>query len=272
MTTFAAAKCPNCGGELQVPNDRSTVRCMYCSGEVVVRQAILAVAGGNVENWMKLGLAAGNAGNYQEALANFNKVLEVEPHNSRAWLGKGISAGWLSNLSECRLGEMISNFEEAIANAENGKTDELKAVCAEQINEVATSYNNLACKHLRQFITVDVAWPEFLEQTMAAFGALEIAHQLDPKNKVVLQNLVTILTDLIQGVAYNDTDGLGRPTRRVHKIKGEYAIKMTVTKTEYENKLKQLNPSYQAREIKKAKVGVGQTILTLMRMFGLTRF
>jgi tetratricopeptide (TPR) repeat protein len=272
MTTFVAAKCPNCGGELQVPQDRNSVRCMYCSGDVVVRQAVLAASGGNPDNWMKLGSAAAEAGNHQEAIANFNKVLEVDPNNWEAWLEKANSTGWLSNLSDCRIGEMVAHTRQALACTPKEKLQELKPLAAVAINEVARAYNDMACKHLRQFITVDVAWPEFIEQTMAAFEGLEYAHELDPKNKVVLRNMVTILTDLIQGVAYQDSDAYGRPTRRVHRIKSDYALRMNLVKQDCETKLKQLDPSYQAKEVKKAKAGVGWTILSILRLFGATRF
>lgn len=43
--TFKAAKCPSCGGDLQVPEDRTTIKCMYCGLDVVVREAISLAAG-----------------------------------------------------------------------------------------------------------------------------------------------------------------------------------------------------------------------------------
>jgi hypothetical protein len=49
-------------------------------------------------------------------------------------------------------------------------------------------------------------------------------------------------------------------------------MKLMALKTEYETKLRALDHSYKAREVKKAKVGFGQIILTLLRIFGLTRF
>jgi predicted RNA-binding Zn-ribbon protein involved in translation (DUF1610 family) len=42
---FVAATCPSCGGSLQVPDDRDAVKCMYCGGEIIVRQAINLAAG-----------------------------------------------------------------------------------------------------------------------------------------------------------------------------------------------------------------------------------
>jgi len=272
MTTFVAAKCPNCGGELQVPTNRDSVKCMYCSGDVILRHANAAAPGGNVKNWMKLAHAALDAGNYQETLANANKVLEVEPTNHDAWFLKGVSSGWLSNLSECRLGEMASNLRQAIACAPKDEVEDVKKTSALVLNEAAVAYNNLACKHLKEFVTVDRAWPEFLDQSGEAFEALDAAHEMDPKNQVVLKNIIRILTDLINGVAYNDTDAYGRYTRRVHRVTSDYSTKLTLLKKEYETKVQALDSSYKVPEVKKAKVGTGQIILTLLRLFGLTRF
>jgi DNA-directed RNA polymerase subunit RPC12/RpoP len=43
--TFKAAKCPNCGGALQLPDDRTKVKCMYCGVDVIVREAVQLAAG-----------------------------------------------------------------------------------------------------------------------------------------------------------------------------------------------------------------------------------
>jgi hypothetical protein len=43
--TFKAAQCPNCGGALQVPDDRISVKCMFCGVEIIVREAIRLAAG-----------------------------------------------------------------------------------------------------------------------------------------------------------------------------------------------------------------------------------
>jgi len=37
---FKPALCPSCSGKMQIPDDVSTVKCMYCGVEVVVKEAI----------------------------------------------------------------------------------------------------------------------------------------------------------------------------------------------------------------------------------------
>src|SRR5439155_1764166 len=76
---FVAAKCPSCGGDLQVPTNRDQVKCMYCGGTVVTRQAIQLVSGVNVENFIELAKAAMDANNPKEAYDYYTKVLEHDP-------------------------------------------------------------------------------------------------------------------------------------------------------------------------------------------------
>jgi len=42
---FKAAQCPSCGGALQVPDDRTSVKCMFCGVDIIVREAIRLAAG-----------------------------------------------------------------------------------------------------------------------------------------------------------------------------------------------------------------------------------
>jgi DNA-directed RNA polymerase subunit RPC12/RpoP len=37
---FKPALCPSCGGKMQIPDDISTVKCMYCGVEVIVKEAV----------------------------------------------------------------------------------------------------------------------------------------------------------------------------------------------------------------------------------------
>jgi tetratricopeptide (TPR) repeat protein len=88
---FIAAKCPSCGGDLQVPDDRDQVKCMYCGGAVIIRQAVQLASGVSVPNLMALAKAAAAVGNHSEAYHYYTKVLEYDGRNSEAWSGKNVS-------------------------------------------------------------------------------------------------------------------------------------------------------------------------------------
>ena len=91
--TFEAAKCPNCNGELQLPRDRVSAKCLYCGADIVVREAIHGAAVTNVDNLLKLADAASSAGNSEEAYNYYTKVLEFDSTNHLAWFGKALAAG-----------------------------------------------------------------------------------------------------------------------------------------------------------------------------------
>jgi DNA-directed RNA polymerase subunit RPC12/RpoP len=66
---FKPAKCPNCSGDLQLPDNMKKVKCMYCGTDIIVKEAIkLAVIQINPENILKLADVALESGNYEEVL------------------------------------------------------------------------------------------------------------------------------------------------------------------------------------------------------------
>src|SRR5688572_2746418 len=121
---FLPATCPTCSGKLQLPNDKTNVKCMYCGNDVLVQKAVQAYSGVNLDGYAKLARSAAKGGNYSEAYSYYTKILEVDPENLEAWLGKADSAGWMSTLRDFRIAEMISGFEHAVEIA--GETDKTR--------------------------------------------------------------------------------------------------------------------------------------------------
>jgi tetratricopeptide (TPR) repeat protein len=143
---FKAAKCPNCGGELQLPDNRETVKCMYCGGEVVVQKAIRDYAPQvNIDNLLELAETAGIAGNYTEAIQYFSRVLEFDPKNYKSWFGKGLATAYLADYNSFDLDEAITYFYNATENAPNEKHEELKY-------QIGMAINNLCLEILRMVL------------------------------------------------------------------------------------------------------------------------
>ena len=251
--TFKAAKCPNCGGDLQVPDDRTSIKCMYCGGEVMVHTAIQAAAGGNVANWMNLGKSAMDAGNSEEAISYFNKVLEVESHNHEAWMAKGEAAGWLSTLANCRLPEMLSCERQAVERAPEGAKQEVKTKVADAINRVVSAYFTLADGHVREFVSVRDTWPDHLGRCAQAVAALEEAHAYAPTNKSVIENIIHICKNNLEGIAYADADAYGNETGSVASVSDQYAASLQAKMTEYVQKMQRLDSSFQQPQVQKAQ-------------------
>ncbi|HEV7684876.1 MAG TPA: CFI-box-CTERM domain-containing protein [Pyrinomonadaceae bacterium] len=251
--TFKAANCPSCSGDLQVPDDRDVVKCMYCGENVIVREAIQAAAGGNTKNWLILAKAASQAGNHPEAYEYYMRVLEVDASNSEAWAGKAEAAGSLSTLSSFRLPEMLTGFQKAIDHADPEKQTEVKHAAATKITLIIRGYFDSALAHLRDSDAIDKAWAEYLDRCEAMLAGLDSALSYWPDNPVILDYLIFICRDNIEGVAYLDKSGPNEPVRRVKYITPQYQSKLISKLNVYEAKKRQLNPGYQPPPIQKLK-------------------
>jgi len=110
--TFKPAKCPNCAGDLQVPDDRDSVKCMYCGSDIVVREAVKLAGGPSIENLMALAKDGESTSNFSEAYDYYTRVLEYDVNNWEAWVGKGISG--LLGKGDIYVGQYHNNINSAI--------------------------------------------------------------------------------------------------------------------------------------------------------------
>lgn len=87
-----AAECPNCGGELQLPEDKNKVTCMYCDTSIIVKEAINQKKKNISEDADKL-LSLINSSiesnDLEQSSKNINQLLELDPDNVHAWILKG---------------------------------------------------------------------------------------------------------------------------------------------------------------------------------------
>src|SRR5512142_2283865 len=133
---FAAAKCPSCGGDLQVPDDKDFVKCSYCGAEVKVRDVIKISLDTNIPNLLRLGNEALRAGNNQEAFEFFNKVLETDTENYEAWYGKAISTGNPASLEDVKVQEMVTCFDNSLKYCPAEKRNELEIKTSDEIYNI----------------------------------------------------------------------------------------------------------------------------------------
>lgn len=251
--TFRPARCPNCAGDLQLPDNVDVVKCMYCGVSVVVRDAIQQVAAGNTKNWLMLANTAAEAGNYSEAYDYCTRILEVDPTNSEAWAGKAAAAGWLSTLASFRLPEMLAGFQKAVEYSDPEKQSKVKVVAANQICKIVDAYYRLSRQHLNEFITVDNVWNDYLLQCDLMMTALETARTYCPDEPSILDYLIYIYRDNIQGVLYVDPFSPNGLTQRVKTLSPQYEERLRSKLTYYVTKKRELDPSYQPEAINKAK-------------------
>jgi len=167
-----AAKCPNCRGDLQLPDDKKQVKCKYCGFDIVVREAV-DKAQTNVDNLLKLASSAQETGNYQEGYDYFTKILEFDSDNYLAIWGKGICAARLSTPERFRFEELKTGIVSAVNLAPDDKKEELKAKAFKELNAVNLKYEQSNIITNKQRLEV-----------------FEIIHGYDPTNEDLLATII----------------------------------------------------------------------------------
>ena len=102
---LVAAKCPNCGAQIEVDKNSDSTRCEYCNSKIIVEEALESYKLNKVEvsnlpkyeNYIILGDRYYNDKNYKEACEYYGKALELDPNNDYAILRKGFSKSLSSN-------------------------------------------------------------------------------------------------------------------------------------------------------------------------------
>ena len=129
---FIPAKCPSCNGELQVPDDRDFVKCMYCGVDIKIRETVKMIIEKNIPNLLKLGTEMINAKNYDEANNNYSEVLESDVNNSEAWYGKALALLLkleYNTFERKNINEISSYFSNYLRNVSpEKKSDEIKKI------------------------------------------------------------------------------------------------------------------------------------------------
>jgi hypothetical protein len=247
---FKAAICPNCGADLRLPEDKKILKCMYCGKDVIVHDAIGKAAGPTIENMLALAESAKQSNNHEEAYDYYTKILELNSTHYEAWLGKGESAGWLSTIAEPRLQETVTGVENAIKFCPENLRGEVKLRAADIINRIGVGFHNLSLKHMYDFGRVGNGKEEFYTRCQNVICMWEIANSYAPKDKQIIDNIITVTQLQIEGVNYKEFNQYGEYNAVSH-VNADYAAKMNIKMNEYIGKRRFLDPYYQAPTIKK---------------------
>lgn len=120
---LVAAKCPSCGADIQVPNNKDFAFCTFCGSNVKVRESVIMKSDVDTDNLLSLGNVELTAKDYNEAMDYFTRVLEADGKNHRAWLGRGQSTIRKSNTGVKLYEEAFVYFENALNNCPESESE-----------------------------------------------------------------------------------------------------------------------------------------------------
>ena len=148
---------------------------------------------------------------------------------------------------------MLGGFQKSIEYSTPQKQGEAKRVAAEKITNIIAAYYTIARAHLQEFISLDNTWQEYLSQCELMMTGLETARSYWPENEYIVDYLIFIHRDNIQGVKYSDLYAVNGPIPRVATLSPEYEATLRSRLEFYVAKKTELDPAYQPEAITKAE-------------------
>lgn len=201
--------CPACKKVTSVPDDVEVSCCMYCGQSINVKDVVQITVGPNLDNLLGMARTAAAAGNVDEATLYFNRVLELDPTISEAWIGKGRAAGWASSLTNLRFSEMLLAFNHGLATAPGDSKASIVLECVEESNRLVVTLYGMARKHMLEYVALPNVWSEYLVQVSQMLTTLEKIYEWDPSYRVTLENVIHLCKDNRGGL-------LSRPLSEQH--------------------------------------------------------
>jgi tetratricopeptide (TPR) repeat protein len=246
--SFKASVCPACQRDIQIPSDIPNPSCPYCGAAVGQEGAAPAAT---ISTLMGMAKTAQTAGNSAEALSYFNRVLESDPTNSEAWIGKGKAAGWQTTLGNLRVSEMLVAFNHAVATANPEETESTLQAVTHEANHLIVTIYKMARDHMLEFVSLPNSWPTYVQQMGQMVDALSTVSAWNPTDRITLENIVHLCKDNIEGVSYRDQFNNNAP--HAWTLTPEYESLLRRKLDEATNKLRGIDPAYAPPQIEKKK-------------------
>jgi len=201
---FKPAQCPNCGGELQVPNGMDKAKCMYCGSEIVVKKAIELAAGKiNIDSIVDLANTSFKLADYKEAYDYYNKVLEIDSKNYKAFWGKVLCSGWLKDdLMDIMFTETIELIQQAISKAPKKEKTNLLTTAMENLYDLVMVKYNDSVKNLNKEITSN-NYDIFIKCSEKAIKSIDILNNYFDNRKSILENKLKIYNNYMKSFITN---------------------------------------------------------------------
>ena len=156
-------KCLSCGENNQLLEGKSSLFCSYCGKLIEVESFTDVPSNTNFENFYSLAHNAIEGKNFDEAINYFNRILELDTKQYKAWFGKGYSTGWNGNLRKIHVAEMVNSFKQSIKNSPDSERNNIVNDVIHEINTCAYSIFERSDKHAVEFGSLEGTFQEHLQ-------------------------------------------------------------------------------------------------------------
>ena len=146
---------------------------------------------------MEMAATAEREDNYVEALACYDRVLEIDPDRSEAWFARGRITGWQSTVSNVRIREALVAFGHAIATAAEDRILAVAALAQADMVSISTVIYGMARKDFLSHGAVASARQRYVKTSCALSDMLEEVVIWNPADRATLEHKALIAKDLL---------------------------------------------------------------------------
>jgi predicted RNA-binding Zn-ribbon protein involved in translation (DUF1610 family) len=177
-----AARCPSCGGDLDIPEGVDFVECPYCGIDVKVRE--LTSHELDSKTLLELAGHAYNSANYKSALEYYDFIIDKEPANSFALLGK-IKSTIQKDWSEGQ--KKTSGVKEFVTECLSKVDKDRKQKYLDNIVDLVCIIYDDEIKKYKDDLELIAKQHEFKDQLLYL---LETGYELNPANEKIITKLL----------------------------------------------------------------------------------
>ena len=232
---FNRTKCPNCGGELRLTEDKSKLKCDWCDTEIMIPQKDQPASNPNeidIKNKLILAEVEYKSGNDQKAYDYYLEILQIDASNYTAWLGRGKTT--------LNSPEMLECFKNCLRYYNQDEKETISNEITNWINDIVDSkYDDLKCDI--ETNGQNVKKYDVKQILLDVLGLLKFAHQCSPQNKETINKYINICKENIEGIDYIDHDNFDE---KVMNFNREFKNILREDMNLFISKIKQIDPSY----------------------------
>lgn len=269
---LVAAKCPNCGANIEVDMNTKAGICKYCGTAFVTQEAIVNfntsiinnniitnnikaenvnIIAGKEEHYMKLAEDSLQCSDWDGVASNTTKALEINPENIRACLLQGIALGYSSTISvnsaDLKVNKVFGAYKKYfISNNIQLTKDQVEDYLLMLLNLVNSIFKGASSAYDAGWMNSDSAkmlWASYKDCCTLVELSIKIAekYNIDKENYAeILKINSTILKGILEKRSYNPT-GATLDIRKLVVPEWEEYNKKYIANCE---KIKKIDPIY----------------------------
>lgn len=173
----------------------------------------------NIGNLLGMARTAVEARNDDEAISYFNRVLEIDPTVSEAWLGKGRAVARLSSLNQIRIHETAVAFGHAVGSAPEVSRPGLAEITITELVTFATDLHRANRLHWAKFHNVDGTPAQCIRNAFTILDALDTGLRWQPHFSPALELIMMVSASaLAYGVSDDQAAVLERRSAQAREM------------------------------------------------------